>query len=116
MTPSRPKLRKPGPEHPVGALKVDPPSGALALEDEQLVAKRENLSLELRARPQQRTNRSQESQRGRARHRKHADPARRKHQSFQCEREFGRYKAIRDLTRPDQQTLQNAIGKRILSV
>ena len=45
LTPSRPKLRKPGPEHPVRGLKVDAPSGALALEDEQLVAKRENLRL-----------------------------------------------------------------------
>jgi len=44
---------------------VDAPSGALALEDEKLVAKRENLGLELRARPQQRSNRSQESQKGR---------------------------------------------------
>jgi len=34
--PSRPKLRKPGPEHPLGGLKVEPPSGALVLEDEQL--------------------------------------------------------------------------------
>jgi hypothetical protein len=50
--PSRPKPRQPGPEHPVGALKVDSPSGALALEDEQLVAKRQNLGLELRARPE----------------------------------------------------------------
>ena len=55
------------------------PSRALALEDEQLVAKRENLGLEPCA---QRSNRSQESQKGRARHRKHVDPARRKHQSF----------------------------------
>src|SRR5271157_2992790 len=91
LTPSRPKPRKPGPQHPVGGLKVDAPSGALALEDEELVAKRENLGLELRARPQQRSNRSQESQKGRARHRKHVDPARRKHQSFQCRREFGRH-------------------------
>ena len=29
LTPSRPKLRKPGPEHPVRGLKVDPPTGAL---------------------------------------------------------------------------------------
>jgi hypothetical protein len=43
LTPSRPKLRKPGPEHAVRGLKVDAPSGALALEDEQLVAKREKL-------------------------------------------------------------------------
>ena len=34
------------------------------------------------ARPQQRSNRSQESKKGRARHRRHVDPARRKHQSF----------------------------------
>lgn len=61
---------------------MDAPSGALALEDEQLVAKRENLGLEVRARPQQRSNRSQESQKGRARHRRHVDPARRKHRSF----------------------------------
>ncbi|HTF34424.1 MAG TPA: hypothetical protein VK714_12115 [Myxococcota bacterium] len=53
---------------------MDAPSGALALEDEQLVTKRENLGLELRARPQQRSNRSQESQKGRARHQKHVDP------------------------------------------
>ena len=45
LRPSRPKARKPGPEHPVRGLKVDAPSGALALEDEQLVAKRENLRL-----------------------------------------------------------------------
>ena len=43
---------------PVGRLKMDAPSGALALEDEQLVAKRENLGLELGARPQQRSNRA----------------------------------------------------------
>ena len=54
---------------------MNAPSRALALEDEQLVAKRENLGLELRARPQQRSNRSQESQKGRARHRRHVDPA-----------------------------------------
>ena len=71
---------------------MDAPSGALALEDEQLVAKREDLGLELRARPQQRSNRSQESQKGRVRHRRHADPARRKHQSFQCGPEFRRYR------------------------
>jgi hypothetical protein len=58
LTPSRPKPRKPGPEHPVGGLKVDALSGALALEDEQLLAKRENLGLQLRARPQQRSNRA----------------------------------------------------------
>jgi len=92
FTPSRPKLRKPGPEHPVGGLKRGRASGALALEDEPLVAKRENLGLELGARPQQRSNRSQESRKGRARHRRHVDPARRKHQSFHCGREFGRHK------------------------
>jgi len=65
-----------------------------ALEDEQLVAKREDLGLELRARPQQRSNRSQKSgEGGRARHRRHVDPARRKHQSFQWRREFGRHGA-----------------------
>ena len=42
---------------------MDAPSGALALEDEELVAKRENLGLEVRARPQQRSNRSQEARR-----------------------------------------------------
>ena len=94
LTPSRPKPRKPGPEHPVGGLKGDAPSGALALKDEQLVAKRENLGLELRARPQQRLNRSQKSQKGRARHRKHVDPARRKHQSFQCGREFRKVQGL----------------------
>ena len=76
---------------------MDAPSGALALEDEQLVAKRENLGLELGARPQQRSNRSQKSQKGRARHRRHVDPARRKHQSFQCGREFGRHNGGRVL-------------------
>jgi len=49
LTPSRPKARKPGPEHPVGGLKRDAPFGALALLDEQLVTKRENLGLELGA-------------------------------------------------------------------
>ena len=43
---SRPKLRKPGPEHPVRGLKVDAPSGALALEDEELVAKGKDLRVE----------------------------------------------------------------------
>ena len=75
------------------------PSGALALEDEQLVAKRENLGLELGARPQQRSNRSQESQKGRARHRRHVDPARRKHQSFHRGWEFGRRSLIHHAAR-----------------
>jgi len=95
LTPSRPKARKPGPEHPVGGLKRDAPFGALALLDEQLVTKRENLSLELGARPQRRSNRSQKSQKGRPRHRRHVDPARQKHQSFQCGREFGRHRRSR---------------------
>jgi hypothetical protein len=47
LTLFQPKPRKPGPES-VGGLNVDAPSGALALEEEQLVAKREYLALELR--------------------------------------------------------------------
>ena len=41
---SRPKPRQPGPEHPVGSLQVD--TRALAITDEELVAKGEDLGVE----------------------------------------------------------------------
>jgi len=76
LAPSRPKPRKQGPEHPVGALKVDSPSGALALEDEQPVAKGEDLSVERSSGPEKRAERCEKGQEGRGKHRRHVDSTR----------------------------------------
>ena len=82
LTPFRPKPRKPGPEHAIGGPKLNSSSSALAFEDEELVTKRGDLSPECSSRTKKRAEHTENGRESRARHRRHVDPVRRKHQSF----------------------------------
>ena len=44
LAPTRPKARQPGPEHAVRGPKSHPPAGALAFEDDELMAKGQDFS------------------------------------------------------------------------
>jgi len=65
---------------------VDASSGALALEDEELMAKGDDLSLECSSRPKKRAEHTEKGREGRGHHRKQVGLSCRKHQRFRCRR------------------------------
>jgi len=65
VAPSRPKAGQPGPEHAVRGPKLGPPPGALAFEDEELMAKGQDLCVKRSAPPEERSDRGEEGGEGR---------------------------------------------------
>jgi len=65
-TPSGPDSGQPNPQQSIGAAKLDSPSRELALEDEELMAKREHLGLECGSAAEQRSERRKSGQKGRS--------------------------------------------------